>query len=221
MIPSGCDPERGTPMPSIDWNKSAWPQQFAAHDSEKSIYGYEWGNPNSSEMLMGVRDRFILPYLNRELTALEIGPGGGRWSQFLTSFRKLYLLDLNDCFFESLKIRYPGENVVCLRTNGSDIPGIQNGSLDFIFSFGAFVHIEPSDIECYLQNIKAKLAVGGVVVLHYSDKTKPLGLKESVFSYNTPDLMRSLVRHQGFSVTNEDLETLPHSSIIQFGHTPA
>jgi SAM-dependent methyltransferase len=208
-------------MPSIDWNRSAWPEQFAAHDSKKSIYGYEWGDPNNREILMHVRDRFILPYVNRERTALEIGPGGGRWSQFLTGFRKLYLVDLNECFFESLKQRYPGDNVVCLRTNGSDLAGIEDGSLNFIFSFGAFVHIDPADIEGYLDSIKRKLAAGGVVALHYSDKTKPLGLKEAVFSYNTPDLMRSLVRHHGFSIAEEDLTTLPHSSIIRFCHGPA
>jgi hypothetical protein len=65
------------------------------------------------------------------------------------------------------------------------------------------------------------LAPGGAVVLHYSDKTKPLGLKEAVFSYNTPDLMRSLVRHHGFSVAEEDLTTLPHSSMIRFAHESA
>jgi hypothetical protein len=210
-------------MPSIDWNKGAWPAQFAAHDSEKSIYGYEWGDPNSRDVLVQVRDRFILPYVDRERTALEIGPGGGRWSQFLTGFRKLHLVDLNDCFFESLKRRYPYGNVVCTRTNGSDLPGIENASLDFIFSFGTFVHIDPADIEGYLGSIKMKLTAGGVVVLHYSDKTKPLGLEEAVFSYNSPDLMRSLVRHHGFSIVEEDVTTLPHSSLIRFtlGAAPA
>jgi SAM-dependent methyltransferase len=208
-------------MPSIDWNKRAWPEQFAAHDSNKSIYGYEWGDPNSRDILMRVRDRFILPYVDRERTALEIGPGGGRWTQFLTAFRKLYLVDLNDCFFETLKRRYPDEHVQCLRTSGSELPGIEDGSLDFIFSYGAFVHIDPADIEGYLDSIRRKLAPSGVVVLHYSDKTKPLGLKEVAFSYNTPDLMRSLVRHYEFSVVEEDLTTLPHSSMIRFAHDSA
>src|SRR6266403_2543035 len=161
-------------MPSVDWNRTKWPAEFSAHDSDECVYGYQWGDPNSREMLVQVRDRFVLPYVNPEHTALEIGPGGGRWTQFLTKFRKLYLLDLNECFFVALKRRYPGGNVACLKTNGSDLPGIEDSSLDFIFSFGTFVHIDPADIEDYLENIRKKLARTGVVVLHYADKTKPL-----------------------------------------------
>jgi SAM-dependent methyltransferase len=207
-------------MPSIEWNRSEWPAQFYAHDPNQGLYGYQWGDPNGREILVQVRDRFIRPYVNAGHTALEIGPGGGRWTQFLTPFKRLYLVDLNECFFASLRERYAGENVVCVKTNGSNLPTIEDSSLDFIFSFGTFVHIDPADIEDYLESIRKKLAAAGVAVLHYADKTKPLGLKEAVFSYNTPDLMRSLVEHHGFAIMEEDLTTLPHSSMIRFAHRP-
>ena len=59
-------------MPSIEWNRSTWPEQFAAHASDESIYGYQWGDPNSRDMLVRVRDQFVLPYVHPERTALEI-----------------------------------------------------------------------------------------------------------------------------------------------------
>lgn len=201
-------------MPSIEWNKNNWPIEFSAHDSDESTYGYQWGDPNSREILKNVRDRFILPYIHPHQTALEIGSGGGRWSQFLTGFKKLYLVDLNDCFFSSLKQKYPADNVVCIQTNGTDLPSIEDFSIDFVFSFGTFVHIDPVDIEMYLESLKTKLSVNGTAVIHYSDKTKPLGLSERVFSYNSPDLMKALVKHHGFSIIDEDLTTLAHSALI-------
>lgn len=43
------------------------------------VYGLEWGDPETSPPLAYVRDHFLLPYISQETTALEIGPGGGRW----------------------------------------------------------------------------------------------------------------------------------------------
>lgn len=204
------------PMPSIAWNKRAWPANFATFDQMKDSWGYQWGDPHERQDLRHVIERFIRPYVNNEHVALEIGPGAGRWTQFLIDFKTLYLLDVNDCFFDLLKQKYPNESVICLRTNGNDLPFIRDASVDFLFSFGTFVHIDPVDIELYLKNIKAKLTPTGVGVIHYADKTKPAGLRTKTFSYNTPDLMRALVRHHGFRIVEEDLVSLSHSSIIRF-----
>src|SRR3982074_882216 len=57
------------------------------------IYGLEWGDPDVVEPLQFIRDRYVLPYINAEQCAVEIGPGGGRWTRYMLGFRKLYVVD--------------------------------------------------------------------------------------------------------------------------------
>ena len=54
------------------------------------VYGLEWGDPEVVEPLRFIRDRYVLPYVNAEHRAVEIGPGGGRWTRDMLGFRKLY-----------------------------------------------------------------------------------------------------------------------------------
>ncbi len=69
----------------------------ASHRNEEprklGIYGLQWGDPEVSVPLKFIRDRYIRPYIDFDHTAVEIGPGGGRWTRYLLSFRCLYALD--------------------------------------------------------------------------------------------------------------------------------
>jgi hypothetical protein len=38
------------------------------------IYGLEWGDPEVVKPLGFIRDRYVLPYVNAEQNAVEIGP---------------------------------------------------------------------------------------------------------------------------------------------------
>jgi len=45
---------------------------------DRKVYGVlDWGDPEQADPLKFVRDRYLLPYVKPEQTALEIGPGGG------------------------------------------------------------------------------------------------------------------------------------------------
>ena len=57
------------------------------------IYGLEWGDPDSVAPLAFIRDRYLFPYIKADQCAVEIGPGGGRWTQYRLRFRKLYVVD--------------------------------------------------------------------------------------------------------------------------------
>ncbi len=180
------------------------------------VYGYEWGNPDNRPKLMHVRDHFVLPYINSTQCALEIGPGGGRWTKYLLGFKRLYCVDYHQEMLDELRVNYNEENIVFIKNNGTDFPEIEDKSIDFLFSYGTFVHLDIDLIESYLINMRRLLNSGSMVVIQYSDKTKELARKRKGFAQNTPELMRSVVLKAGYLVLEEDLETLPHSSVIRF-----
>ena len=59
----------------------------------RDLYGLHWGDPATLEPLKFIRDRYVLPYVKPDRHALEIGPGGGRWTRYLLGFEKLYVVD--------------------------------------------------------------------------------------------------------------------------------
>ena len=181
------------------------------------LYGLDWGDPDYVEPLRFVRDRYVLPYVNPQHRAVEIGPGGGRWTRYLLGFKELYLVDYHAELQEELKENFKQPNMRFILNSGVDFPGIPERSIDFLFSFGTFVHLDVSLIEQYLQNMRPILTPTATVVVHYADKTKIMALLNEGFSQNTPAQMREMVSKAGFRILEEDLTTMWHSSIVRFG----
>jgi ubiquinone/menaquinone biosynthesis C-methylase UbiE len=182
-----------------------------------SIYGLEWGDPDFVEPLKFIRDQYVLPYINSEHCAVEIGPGGGRWTRYMLDFKKLYVVDYHQGLLEELKKNVKHPSIEFVKNDGTDFPGIKKNFIDYLFSFGTFVHLDSNLIKLYLENMKPILKPGANVVIQYSDKTKVMARMNKGFSQNTPEIMRKMVLDQGFKIQEEDLTTLWHSSIIRFG----
>ena len=182
-----------------------------------NVYGLEWGDPDTSPPLAYIKDHFLLPYMTGATTAIEIGPGGGRWTRYMLGVQRLYAVDFHQELLNELKSNFAFPNVMFVKNNGDDFPGIPNESVDFIFSFGTFVHLDIEIIERYLQSMRALLKPQANVVIQYADKSKPLGRANQGFSENHPELMRRTVSSQGYFIYEEDVQTLWHSSVIRFG----
>jgi SAM-dependent methyltransferase len=180
-----------------------------------SVYGLNWGDPDTVEPLRFIRDRYVMPYVRSDQTGLEIGPGGGRWTRYLIGFRKLHVVDYYDEMLHELRKNFSTPNMVFIRNNGMDFPGVEDHSIDYLFSFDAFVHLDVPIIEGYLKNMKRLLKPGSNVVLHYSDKTKVMAQYEG-FSDNNPAMMRRLVTENGYKILEEDLTSMWHSAVVRF-----
>jgi ubiquinone/menaquinone biosynthesis C-methylase UbiE len=185
--------------------------------AKTDVYGIEWGEPETNPPLTYVRDHFLLPYVTQDAIALEIGPGGGRWTRYMLGVKRLYAVDFHQELLDELKSNFDSQNLTFVKNNGNDFPGIPNGSIDFIFSYGVFVHLDVEIIDQYLRNMKVLLKPSSNVVIQYSDKSKPLGKSNKGFSQNDPDTMRRLVSSHGYFIYEEDIKTLWHSSLIRFG----
>jgi len=187
----------------------------------KDFYGLQWGDPEVFPPLQFTRDRYVRPYVHPEHIALEIGPGGGRWTRYLLGFRQLYVVDCHAELLQELKRNFHRPNMNFIVNHGCDFPGVPGRSVDFVFSFACFVHLDAPVIQAYLKSIASILKPNGNAVIHYSDKSKIMAQINPNFSENTPERMRSMVSAAGFAVLEEDLTTMWHSSIIRFTHGPA
>jgi cyclopropane fatty-acyl-phospholipid synthase-like methyltransferase len=181
----------------------------------EDLYGLQWGDPETRPGLRAVRDTFLLPYVNAEHTALEIGPGGGRWTRYMLDFKKLFVVDYYDELLAELRKNFVRPNMVFIKNNGTDFPGVPDKSVDYLFSFGVFVHLDLDLIEGYLSNIRSILKPGGNAVIQYADKTKEQARKNPAFSDNTPDKMRAMVTAAGYEILEEDT-SLWHSAVVRF-----
>lgn len=184
--------------------------------THSDIYGLEWGDPEMNPPLNYVKSHFLLPYLNSETTLIEIGPGGGRWTRYMLHVKNIYAVDYHQELLHELSKNFSKSNIHFILNHGDDFPQIPEKSIDFVFSFGTFVHLEIEVIHSYLKNLKPLLKPTAIVVIQYADKTKPLGKSNHDFADNDPNRMRRLVSSLNYKILEEDINTMWHSSIIRF-----
>jgi predicted methyltransferase len=187
--------------------------------SRDGLYGMHWGNPDSYQPLIPVRDHWLLPYVQPGHTAIEIGPGGGRWTRYLLGFRRLYVVEYYPELLAEFRKNFSQPNIVEILNNGTDFPGIPVGSVDFVFSFGVFVHLDADIIRAYLAKLHTVIHPATQLVIHYSDKTKPAAQHSPGFSDNDPRRMRAMVEEAGYRIEEEDTTILDATAIMRF--TPA
>jgi hypothetical protein len=180
------------------------------------LYGLQWGDPEVSGPLKFVRDRYILPHINFDHSAIEIGPGGGRWTRYLLSFRYLYAVDYHQELLDELQKNYKTPNLKIIKNSGHDFPGVPVNSVEYVFSFGVFVHLEQDTIKGYLQSLYTVVTNTANIVIQYSDKTKEPAKQNPGFGNNTPSDMRRLVAETGYTILEENVTVLPHSAIMRF-----
>lgn len=167
--------------------------------------------------LYTVLKEYLRPYVNENTTVLEIGPGGGRWTNYMLHAKHLTLVELNTEFFDYLKERF-GPYVSKFRfyqTRDYELEGVESSSIDFVFTFGTFVHIDPEGIQGYMREIARVMKPGGYATLQYADKTKELAQNKPGFSDMTPAKMEGFVKElPGMEIVKHDTGLLLHSSVV-------
>lgn len=198
-------------MPSLDTDLHL--RMLARNrEADTRLYGLHWGDPDKDPSLRTIRERYIEPYVDPQKVCVEIGVGGGRWTRYLTGFKTVYAVDFHKEMFVELAKNVDAPNVVYVNNNGTDFPGIAPGSVDFLFTFGTFVHLDLDIIEKYLENMFVILKPGARAFVQYSDKTKEVAKNNKNFSDNEPAIMIPLVESKGFRVLEEERELRRNAS---------
>jgi SAM-dependent methyltransferase len=200
-------------------NQGQIPDLRSDHAAHAQHLGDEWSLMEGTEFPYGVdarsvqsfaeyiEQRMLVPYLppRRDLTILEIGPGGGRITALLLPrARRLYAVDVSAAMLQRLQQRFDGDpRIAPLLTDGTNIAGIPAASLDAAVSFDAFVHFEPWEIFQYLEIVRALLREGGLGIVHFSDIETSIGFE--LFRSQVPAVVRRGVDFGTFSVMSKSI----------------
>ena len=147
-------------MPSLEWNRASWERYDWSRSGEE--WSAPWGGP--SPQWYGC----ILPRIHRWVPAesmLEIAPGFGRWTQFLSPLaRTLTIVDLSERCIAACRERFAERtNISYVVNDGRSLPGVADRSIDFAFTFDSLVHVEMDVVSAYIGELSRTLSTASLM----------------------------------------------------------
>lgn len=146
---------------SANLNKKIW------ESWDWKAEGEEW--TPSPEWKESVLSHILHPHMPEDGAIVEIGPGGGRWTETLLEVGShVTAVDISEECLRVCGERFSkNENVSFVLTPGNELPGVEDESIDAIWSFDVFVHINRAEVEDYAKEFARVLKPDGVGVLHH------------------------------------------------------
>jgi ubiquinone/menaquinone biosynthesis C-methylase UbiE len=206
-----------------DWN--TYSQHWEAeHGSKYAHLGDEWNDDGTAERK---RDEFyFMAYAGRwlrpEMTVLEVGPGGGKWSHRIAPLvKRLIVLDVAEEMLERTRKRCDSlglTNVEYVLASGEDFNTIPDASIDFFFSYDVFVHIALEDALVYVKEMSRVLVPGGKGTCHFAINNVPEAWERiqalndwyrfgkhtlGQYYYHSPEALRRLYEFNGLRVAEQ------------------
>lgn len=182
-------------------------RRLLGHDASR--LGDEWSRPDLAGLDIE-QDQFVKyldedvfqPFLQPVDVGLEIGAGGGRFTEMLLpKCKRLIATDTSPAMLELVRARFPSEvapGLECLRLDGRGLHPIADQTVDLVFSFGVFVHLEPWDFFNYLRESHRILRPGGRAIVQHPDTFSDHGWRQ----FSEVDLPGQLGKHKLFGSFN-------------------
>lgn len=153
--------------------------------------GDEWGGPDFADFIVDL----AAPYLGPEVDVIELGCGGGKFSQRLAPrCRSLLCTDISramiDHTSETLSQRQVDDKVSFRVLNGVDFEGIPSASADLIFSYDVLLHLQPQNVFSYMLDGRRVLRENGVFMLHQINLASDGGMWHFLSQYSGNTWMR-------------------------------
>jgi SAM-dependent methyltransferase len=153
-------------MADVQTNLSIWQKSW-----DWSTAGDEWSSwwGGTPALWFGA----LLPRIHAFLpahTILEIAPGYGHWTQYLKdACHQLIVVDLAERCIEHCRERFADATNIEYHVNdGRSLAMVDDGSIDFAFSFDSLVHAEAEVLDAYIAQLARKLGPEGVAFIHHS-----------------------------------------------------
>lgn len=191
--------------PARDAFLKTWP---GGYRENWEVYGKASGITESALV-----EKCLLPFFNPNHVVLEIGCGGGFWTEKYLSpnFKSVIALDLfPDPGLAGNNITYievPDRNYDCF--------GVEDASVNFVWSFGVFCHLTLESIQKYLIAAHRKLVPGGRAVFYFSNKdrrpgtcTKENNSGEVIWVENDFPTSKAMLEKAGFVNVNDIMPEL-------------
>ena len=131
--------------------------------------GHEWSGPFGTTENLWNKEIFDTIKEFRGKKILEIAPGFGRITQFLSVLAsELIVIDLNPLCIQKTKEKMGHHVLAYLVNDGKSLKGVRDNSQDLVFSFDSFVHMHANVSEEYVKEINRVLKPGGHAFIHHS-----------------------------------------------------
>jgi SAM-dependent methyltransferase len=131
--------------------------------------GHEWSGPFGNTENLWNKEIFDHIKEFRGKKILEIAPGFGRMTQFLSILAsELIVIDLNPLCIQNTKEKMGHHVLAYLVNDGKSLAGVRNNSQDLVFSYDSFVHMHSNVTEEYIKEIYRVLKPGGHGFIHHS-----------------------------------------------------
>jgi SAM-dependent methyltransferase len=153
-------------MATVDENLAVWESWDWSHQGDE--WSASWGGTAA------LWQTILLPRIQAFVptgTILEIAPGYGRWTQYLKDLcDRLVVVDLSPRCIDHCRERFAGADNISYHVNdGRSLEMIEDGSIEFVFSFDSLVHVEADVLDAYLGQLARKLKPRGAGFIHHSN----------------------------------------------------
>lgn len=151
-------------MPTRDENRRFWNDEYDWSDG-----GESW-TPDETwrrEVLAHTLEKHLAPGAE----VLEIGPGAGRFTAevLAASPKRLVLVDLAQRCLDLCRERFGELDFVEYHLNdGRSLDFLGDESIDFVWSFDVFVHVDADDLAAYVEQFRRIMRPGAIGILHYA-----------------------------------------------------
>ena len=179
------------------WERYA--QTYHAKDGD--YLGDEWNDPElvgidvpGNRLVSYLDEKVFAPFLGNCEILLEIGCGGGRFTEILLpKCNKLIATDTSPTMLRLLTERFPNcPKLDILLLDGQGLSLIPNKSVDAAFSYGVFPHLQHWDIYNYLAELARVLKPDGRAIIQHANTFSELGWRK----FLNDDLPASLNKHK-------------------------
>jgi SAM-dependent methyltransferase len=128
---------------------------------------------------------------------LEIGCGQGYWYQWLAALSPLYQADINWNFFPMIAgqfqpLFFAKDRMRFVKTTGTDLPGVDNDAIDFVFSWNTFNFLPIEVINQYLSSIYKAMKPGAYAIIGYTNAYREDSYQQVLdgrWAYNNSDVI--------------------------------
>ena len=177
----------------------------------QDMHGYEWGDPTRDPKLLEFVMRYIHPYVRSDQAACDIGSGGGRMTQFLRGFQRIYAADIHQEMHairqDHLKLPY----ITSILSDGEYYPDM--GTIDYALAFKVFDYSGTTQLRNNLRNLCAHLRPDAQVVLTYTNVN--CAQRQEHTRPHTALTLRRLVMDAGYVIREENSKLFKHCHILR------